>query len=710
LLGICLGLVTAVAAPAASSQAALFHSFDSYFGGGSLSSPQALAVDQTTGDLYVLEYGNGCVSRYYGERGGPEALEPHDFPATGDNQLCGFEFRPESSNAQIAIDNSGTSTEGSFYVNSPATNGGYGGTREYDVDGNFEAELTPRSADGGLVYVCGVTTDAAGNVYVDEHYVGPQKYNHDDPVTDADYETGLGGEGPACAFALSSTGARYSSWNSNGPLIHSGSVLRDSSLAITLDPSSDDIYVSEGGAVTAISADGIQFDQFGAGQMTEARGVAIDDVTGTAYVSDTPNGRIAVFDGEPAVRLEGETTGTGLGAVSAAQPPLEDCGDNGQCAGYYPPSTVVLKATPQPHSKVDGWTGCDGVSAGGDECSVELTSGARKVSANFTRLQRTVTADTGGTGTGSVSDANGLGAIQSCGDSGTCSGPYDEGSEIELIATPTGHSTFTGWSGGCTNQTGSCHLVVEGAPSVTAHFTAQHAVSVKKAGSGGGGVVSEPSGLDCGAICVGFFTDGESVTLSAVPSGHSTFTGWTGGGCSGTDVCEVEVGEAATTVTATFVHDTPDVVTEPIVTFVGQHVATVHGSVDPNAAAVSRCVVEYGTGPGYGAEQPCAPSAVGNGDAPVPVGVDLNGLRPGTTYHFRFSATSSGGTAYGADQTLRTFDDSCDTNDALCPVISIPAEPRVTKCAKGRVRRNGRCVKRKRHRGHARSRRNGSAR
>src|SRR5262249_55600421 len=154
----------------------------------------------------------------------------------------------------------------------------------------------------------------------------------------------------------------------------------------------------------------------------------------TAYVSDTSNGRIAVFDGEPAYRVEAEVTGTGLGAVSADTPPLEDCGDNGQCAGYYTPSTVVLKATPQPHSKVDGWTGCDDVKVAGDECSAEGTSANREGSANFTRLQQTVAAATGGTGTGTVSDANGLGAIQGCGDGGSCSGPYDEGSEIELVA------------------------------------------------------------------------------------------------------------------------------------------------------------------------------------------------------------------------------------------------------------------------------------
>ena len=134
------------------------------------------------------------------------------------------------------------------------------------------------------------------------------------------------------------------------------------------------------------------------------------------------------------------------------------------------------------------------------------------------------------------------------------------------------------------------------------------------------------------------------MTLSAVPSGHSTFTGWSGAGCSGTGVCEVEAGEATTDRHRdTSPTIAPDVVTDPAVTFIGQHVATVHGSVDPNGAAVTGCVVEYGTGTGYGAEQPCAPSAVGNGDAPVPVGVDLSDLRPGTTYHFRFTATNLGG-------------------------------------------------------------------
>jgi Divergent InlB B-repeat domain len=697
LAGILPAGAASVVGPVASADAALFHSFDSYIGGGTISTPEALAVDQTTGDLYVLEHGTGCVSRFHGERGGPEALEPRNFPATGTNKLCGLDLREEPSAAQIAIDNSGTSTEGEIYVNSPLRNAGVGATLGFDNEGNLETELTPKVFEDSLFYVCGVSVDPAGNVYVAERYGGVHKFNHDDPVSDDDYEGGIPSEGPACAIAQNSFGSWYGSWPSNGPLIHSGLVLRETSLAIGLDPSLDDIYVSEGDAVSGISADDITFDRFGSGQVSEARGVAIDETTGIAYVADTPNGRVAIFQDSPAHRLDVELTGTGLGAVSAESPPLEACGDEGPCVGYYAPSTMVLEATAQPHSEIDGWTGCDDVNPAGDQCTVEL-SGDRQVVANFTRLQQTVTASTAGTGSGVVDDASALGAIQDCGDGGNCSGPYDEGSAIELVATPTGHSSFTGWSGDCTNQSGPCELVVEGQPSVTAHFTAQHAVSIKKVGTGAGAVVSEPNGLDCGGICVGHFTDGEMVTLTAVPSGHSTFVGWSGAGCSGTGACEVEAGEATKTVTASFAHDLPSAVTDPGASFVGQHVATVHGSVNPNGASVTKCVIEYGTSTAYGAQSPCAPSGVGSGEAPVPIGVNLADLLPGIVYHYRLSATTVGGTANGSDQTFRTLDDTCDTNEALCPAIRPFEEARPKRCKKGRVLRKGRCVKRKRHR------------
>jgi subtilisin family serine protease len=81
--------------------------------------------------------------------------------------------------------------------------------------------------------------------------------------------------------------------------------------------------------------------------------------------------------------------------------------------------------------------------------------------------------------------------------------------------------------------------------SVVNNFT----VTVNKAGTGTGIVTSAPPAIDCGATCSAAFPSSGSVTLSATPTGGSTFNGWTGGGCAGTDTCVVST-EA--TVTAIF--------------------------------------------------------------------------------------------------------------------------------------------------------------
>jgi subtilisin family serine protease len=81
--------------------------------------------------------------------------------------------------------------------------------------------------------------------------------------------------------------------------------------------------------------------------------------------------------------------------------------------------------------------------------------------------------------------------------------------------------------------------------SVMNNFT----VTVTKAGTGTGTVTSSPSGIDCDATCSGSFPSPGSVTLSATPTGGSTFDGWTSGSCAGTGTCILNVNAA---VTATF--------------------------------------------------------------------------------------------------------------------------------------------------------------
>jgi peptidoglycan/xylan/chitin deacetylase (PgdA/CDA1 family) len=81
-------------------------------------------------------------------------------------------------------------------------------------------------------------------------------------------------------------------------------------------------------------------------------------------------------------------------------------------------------------------------------------------------------------------------------------------------------------------------------------------LTVSKAGAGTGTVTSSPSGINCGTTCSASFNNGTNVTLSAAAASGSTFTGWSGGGCSGTATCVVALA-ANTAVTATFATTAP---------------------------------------------------------------------------------------------------------------------------------------------------------
>jgi hypothetical protein len=71
---------------------------------------------------------------------------------------------------------------------------------------------------------------------------------------------------------------------------------------------------------------------------------------------------------------------------------------------------------------------------------------------------------------------------------------------------------------------------------------------VQKSGTGSGTVTSDPAGIDCGGACNALFTTGTEVELTAVPASGSTFTGWSGSGCSGTGTCTVSMTQSRTVV------------------------------------------------------------------------------------------------------------------------------------------------------------------
>ncbi len=65
--------------------------------------------------------------------------------------------------------------------------------------------------------------------------------------------------------------------------------------------------------------------------------------------------------------------------------------------------------------------------------------------------------------------------------------------------------------------------------------------SITKAGTGSGTVLSVPSGINCGNYCGASYNTGTSVELTATPAPKSTFTGWSGGECTGVGKCVVAI-------------------------------------------------------------------------------------------------------------------------------------------------------------------------
>jgi hypothetical protein len=81
--------------------------------------------------------------------------------------------------------------------------------------------------------------------------------------------------------------------------------------------------------------------------------------------------------------------------------------------------------------------------------------------------------------------------------------------------------------------------------------SANQSLTVSKSGNGSGSVTSNPAGIDCGVTCSASFPGNTSVTLTTIAGTGSSFTGWSGSGCSGTNTCTLTM-DASKVVTASF--------------------------------------------------------------------------------------------------------------------------------------------------------------
>jgi hypothetical protein len=116
---------------------------------------------------------------------------------------------------------------------------------------------------------------------------------------------------------------------------------------------------------------------------------------------------------------------------------------------------------------------------------------------------------------------------------GACSITWERGTRVALVATPEPGARFAGWKGACSGNVG-CTVAMNAAGAVSATFTRgtpggtsgttsfRLSVSV----SGGGRVLSTPTGISCTRSCSARFGSGSSVSLRAVARKGWRFAGW----------------------------------------------------------------------------------------------------------------------------------------------------------------------------------------
>ena len=162
-----------------------------------------------------------------------------------------------------------------------------------------------------------------------------------------------------------------------------------------------------------------------------------------------------------------------------------------------------------------------------------------------------------GSGSGSVT-----GSGISC--PGTCSDSYPAGTAVTLTAAAASGSSFAGWSGAGCSGDGTCTVTMSSAQAVTATFTTNappsSTLTVVPEGTGSGSVTDNDAQIVCPSTCSASYAPGSTVILYAAATAGSSFTGWSGAGCTGTAFCVVNMGNTQN-VTATFTPIPPSTLT-----------------------------------------------------------------------------------------------------------------------------------------------------
>lgn len=622
-IGILLASAICLLASAAPADAALTHVFASSF---SSTQPRAIAVDQTSGSVYVLS--TTGLSKY------SSAGVPSNFSALGTNTI------EISAPRTVAVDNSGGTNDGVIYVGREAS-----GASVFLPNGEFAAEVSNNTFEeeisgAGSGSACAAAVDVAGNFYVmrasngftgtsflDKFHAGewiansiPQQVW---PISGSmgGYRHSPGfGASNFCKLALDGTSAIYTS---NGEFENSGPIRKyaasvfslgeppfktiDNGTTFTVDLSNNDLYSDRDSSIARFDEEGVLREVFATGEFERSAGIAINPQSGTAYVSVSQAGgseqnEVRIYNSVVTPDIdEVAASGGQTDASISATIGTAGAGNVTGCTVEYGTSSSYGSSVPcLPDAGATPYAGPQQITAHPTGLSKETTYHYRVTATNANGVDKDV--DRTFT-THNVADVGAEAPTDVTQTTATLNGSFTGNGE------PT--SYYFEW--GQTPAYGQLTAVAPGAPagSPTGHT-----------------VVSAP-------------IEGLTVYGPLSTAYHFRLVATNGSG--------VTVGPDRE-----FFSAPPDlpVITKTTATQISPTGATLSSMVNPGNGD-TLYTFEYGPTSAYGTFTPISTS-IGNDDVDHPVTSVLEGLTPATTYHYRVVATNFGGTTQGPDQTFTT--------------------------------------------------------
>jgi hypothetical protein len=361
---------------------------------------------------------------------------------------------------------------------------------------------------GGFDGPCGLAVDRAGNFYVSDYYRHVVDVFGSAPSFKTQLKEVDPLDGP-CGLAVDFTGKLYANGYHRNVVRYTPSVF---------PPASPPAITTYGSALTIDSQ--------------HPTGVAVDTVSNKVYVDR--RSKIAVFDsaGTLLEEIGGAGIGDGYGvafsqfAGTAGRVYVPDA-DSKTVKVYNPPvsATTPEKTIAGPpggfNSLVDSAIAVDRVTG-------EIYVGDRQSSVFSERPQSTIQVfDSTGAYEGhlkyNVVDAAPVGLAV---DNSTES---TQGRVYVTSGNTVGASVYA-------YPPGSATTVASLPPTAT--------LVLSSGGAGSGAVTSQVAGIECSDACQAELPAGAELTLSAEPDPGSAFAGWSGGGCSGSGGCVVQMSEA----------------------------------------------------------------------------------------------------------------------------------------------------------------------